>query len=49
MGLIITVVVTAADTGDRQGLVELLTQYFADGVAAMIQISMIRLLLNRLA
>ena len=32
MGLIIAVVVTAADTDDRQGLVELLTQYFADGV-----------------
>jgi putative transposase len=32
LGLIIAVVVTAADTEDRLGLVELLTQYFADGV-----------------
>jgi hypothetical protein len=29
--LIIAVVVTSADTHDRLGLVELLTQYFADG------------------
>jgi putative transposase len=32
LGLIIAVVVTSADTDDRLGLVELLTQYFADGV-----------------
>ena len=32
LGLIIAVVVTDASTDDRQGLVELLTQYFADGV-----------------
>ena len=32
LGLIIAVVVTAADTDDRLGLVELLSQYFADGV-----------------
>ena len=31
LGLIIAVVVTDASTDDRQGLVELLTQYFADG------------------
>ncbi len=31
-GLIIAVVVTSADTDDRLGLVELLSQYFADGV-----------------
>jgi putative transposase len=32
LGLIIAVVVTSADTDDRLGLVQLLTQYFADGV-----------------
>jgi putative transposase len=32
LGLIIAVVVTSADTDDRLGLVELLSQYFADGV-----------------
>lgn len=32
LGLIITVVVTSAGTDDRQGLVELMTRYFADGV-----------------
>ena len=32
LGLIIAVVVTAADTDDRLGLGELLTAYFADGV-----------------
>ena len=32
LGLIIAVVVTSADTADRLGLVELLSQYFADGV-----------------
>ena len=32
LGLIIAVVVTDASTDDRQGLVELLTAYFADGV-----------------
>jgi putative transposase len=32
LGLIIAVVVTSADTDDRLGLVELLTQYCADGV-----------------
>ena len=32
LGLIIAVVVTSADTEDRLGLVELLSQYFADGV-----------------
>jgi putative transposase len=32
LGLIIAVVVTSADTDDRLGLVELLRQYFADGV-----------------
>ncbi len=32
LGLIIEVVVTDAGTDDRQGLVELLTEYFADGV-----------------
>jgi putative transposase len=32
MGLVIAVVVTSADTDDRLGLVELLTQYVADGV-----------------
>ena len=31
-GLILAVVVTAADIDDRLGLVDLLTQYFADGV-----------------
>ena len=31
LGWIISVVVTAADTDDRLGLVELLSQYFADG------------------
>ena len=32
LGLIIAVVVTDAGTDDRQGLVELLSEYFADGV-----------------
>jgi putative transposase len=32
LGLIIAVVVTSADTKDRRGLVELLSQYFAEGV-----------------
>ena len=32
LGLIIAVVVTSADTDDRLGFVELLSQYFADGV-----------------
>ena len=32
LGLILAVVVTAADIDDRLGLIELLTQYFADGV-----------------
>jgi putative transposase len=32
LGLIMAVVVTSADTDDRLGLVELLSQYFADGV-----------------
>ena len=32
LGLIIAVVVTSADTDDRLGLVELLSQYLADGV-----------------
>jgi len=32
LGLIIAVVVTSADTDDRLGLVELLSQYFAEGV-----------------
>jgi putative transposase len=32
LGLIIAVVVTSADTDDRLGLVEWLSQYFADGV-----------------
>jgi transposase len=32
LGLIIAVVVTDASTEGRQGLVDLLTQYFADGV-----------------
>ncbi len=31
LGLIIGVVVTAADTGDREGLMKLLTAYFAEG------------------
>jgi putative transposase len=32
VGLIVSVVVTAANTGDRAGLKELMTGYFADGV-----------------
>jgi putative transposase len=32
LGLLIAVVVTSADTDDRLGFVELLSQYFADGV-----------------
>jgi putative transposase len=32
LGLLIAVVVTSADTDDRLGLVDLLTQYFANGV-----------------
>ncbi len=35
LGLIIEVVVTDAGTDDRQGLVELLTAYFADGVTRL--------------
>jgi putative transposase len=58
LGLMVAVVVTAANTDDRQGLVELLKRYCASGVTrlrltasseAMIQISMIRSLLKRLA
>jgi transposase len=35
LGLMVAVVVTAANTDDRQGLVELLTRYFASGVTRL--------------